>query len=281
MKSEDLLTALDYLPDEMIEKSAEGRQRDSKAKVTVLTRFLKPALAVASVALIFGASIFAMSRFHINTADEAAPEKDPSDTANEVCPDKEDFSWQFSDVADDAETHYSINNSDMTATETEASNVGIESGSPAVNESLIVNISFTDGGIALKNVSGAILSHIDLREHTDSLQISVGGITLNRSEKNIEVMHTLLSLMEKSPVISPDSLTESEDIRMATLHFYISDGYSPTADSVHEPIKAAIELLYSGYVKISVNEFAPIYVSVGKEALEEFTNNLEYIVINE
>lgn len=284
MKQDDLLNALNYLPDEMIEQAAKGRVAYEKPKVAVAARFLKPVLAVASVALVCGVSIFAMSQFGIHTADEAAPEaydKSLTETANENSDVKEDFDWQLSDKFDDAdaETYYSAS-ADMTVTETVASDIVVEGDFPHYGATT-VNIAFTDGGIALRNSSGEVLSHIDLRNYSDSTEISVGTITLNHSKKNIKSVSGLLSLMEKSPVITPDSLSETEDVAMATLHFYISEGWSLLADSVHTPIIIEMELLSRGFAKVSVDRFDPLYISVGEEALTEFTNGLEYCVANE
>ncbi len=284
MKNEDILNALNYLPDDLIEQAAKGRHGYGTAKVTVAMRFLKPALAVASVALVCGVSIFAMSRFGIHTADEASPEafdKLPSDTANEILADKEEFDLQFSEKTDDASSniHYSASEDITVTAAPEASDIVVEGdyiyGTPTAN------ISFIDGGIALRGSNGDILSHIDLREYSDNARVSVGSITLNYSEKNARSMHDLLSLMEKSPVISPDSTAESENECMATLHFYVSDGWSIIADSVNVPLRIEMQLLSRGFVRISVDGYSSIYIAVDEEVLTEFTNGLEYLVVND
>ncbi len=287
MKNEDILNALNYLPDEMIEQAAKGRSGYGKKKITVAARFLKPVLAVASFALVFGVSIFAMTLFGVHTADEAAPEASngiPSDTANEILADKKEFDWQFSDIYDDANASEKVQystNADMTVTAApEASDIVVEGVYPVCGAP-VANITFTDGGIALRGSNGNVLSHIDLRDYSDSTEISVGTITINYSKKNIKSVNELLSLMEKSPVITPDSTAESENECMATLHFYVSDGWSIMADSVNMPLRIEMQLLSRGFVRISVDGYSSIHIAVDEEAITEFTNGLEYLVVND
>lgn len=299
MKNEDLLNALQFLPDDMIEEAAKGRQGCGKAKITSASRFLKPTLAVASVAVIFGISVFAMSYFgigiDIGTADEAFPELSPplEDAAEEDTVSNGIFDMSTNgfpitspDVtANDkssatlapSETYVETSTSDDANTD-----IKIQGGlSCEVIEEITANIYFSDSSITLENKKGAVISEINLREYLDTARISVGTITLNHSEKNLEKIDALLTVMEKSPVISPSSTAESEAAPMVTLHFYVSDGWELLSDTAHKPVRAALELLSGGYVRITVDGFAPIYISVAEEALTEFTNGLEYIVTND
>lgn len=300
MKNEDILNALNYLPDEMIEKAAKGRHGYGKEKVTVATRFMKPALAAASVAVIFGISIFAMSHFGNGidggTADEALPELSPSreEMADADAPlhgifdaPNDFFEATTSNTSSNEKTtdalapNTTVN--DMSSSDAADTYIEIESGlSDKVLDEITTHLYFSENGITLETKKGSVLSEIDLREHLDSAQISVGGITLNHSEKNLAKVNDLLTVIEKSPIISRGKqLTESEDDCMATLYFYISEGWSLAADAVHEPVRVAIELLFGSCVRISVDGFDPIYISVSEEALIEFTNGLEYLVTND